>query len=269
MEINKLLEIAIRASLDAGEEIISVYHKTNDVELKEDKSPLTIADRLSHKKILEYLSLTNIPVLSEEGKAIDYDERKKWNLFWMVDPLDGTKEFIKKNDEFTVNIALIENGIPVAGVVYAPVLRDLYFASKESGSYKINISSDSPLRHEKVSVEKLVSLSQRLPVLNDSNTFTVVASRSHMTPETEVFINNLKEKHGELNFISKGSSLKICLVAEGTAEIYPRLAPTMEWDTAAGQAIAMYADKSVVLYKNNKPMSYNKPDLLNEWFVVQ
>ncbi|MFI5218023.1 MAG: 3'(2'),5'-bisphosphate nucleotidase CysQ [Bacteroidia bacterium] len=263
------LETAVKAALAAGNEILSVYNNDAEVELKSDNSPLTIADKLAHKKIVEVLAETLLPVLSEEGKNILYQERKNWNQFWLVDPLDGTKEFIKRNGEFTVNIALIENENPVMGVVYAPVLNILYYAAENLGSYKCSIDEKflSKLFTSEF-FETLTQHSQKLPIENYKNEFTVVASRSHLTSETQSFINDLKLKHGDIKFISSGSSLKICLVAEGTADVYPRLAPTMEWDTAAGHAIAVYSGKSVNCYKNNESIKYNKENLLNEWFVV-
>jgi 3'(2'), 5'-bisphosphate nucleotidase len=264
------LTVSIRAAILAGKEILNVYEGETEVEFKNDNSPLTIADKLSHQKISEGLIPTGLPVLSEEGKSIDFNERKNWKLFWMVDPLDGTKEFIKKNGEFTVNIALIKEGIPVLGVVYAPVLGIIYYGAENFGSYKCSgtVSDLLTITSGLDYLDALVKNSSKLPLENVKETFTVVASRSHLTPETETFINELKAIHGALNFISKGSSLKICLVTEGAADIYPRLAPTMEWDTAAGQAIALYAGKSVKLFKNNEAMKYNKENLLNEWFVV-
>lgn len=264
------LESALVAALAAGSEILSVYYKDFEIELKNDNSPLTIADKLAHKKIIELLAETALPVLSEEGRNILYVERKNWDQFWMVDPLDGTKEFIKHNGEFTVNIALIENENPVMGIVYAPVLNILYYAAENFGSYKCIIDKNllSKIFNENF-FEALAQQSQKLPIENHKNEFTVVASRSHLTPETQSFINDLKSKHEEIIFISSGSSLKICLVAEGTADVYPRLAPTMEWDTAAGHAIALYAGKSVNCYKSNEAMKYNKENLLNEWFVVR
>ena len=264
------LTIALRSAILAGKEILSVYDGEVVVEMKDDKSPLTIADKLSHQKISEGLLTSGLPVLSEEGKSIDFSERKNWKLFWMVDPLDGTKEFIKKNGEFTVNIALVKEGVPVLGVVYAPVLNTIYFGAENFGSYKCT-APVSELLYKSSLDEKLNLLlknSSKLPLEKIKGAYTVVASRSHLTPETETFINDLKTKHGTVDFISKGSSLKICLVTEGTADIYPRLAPTMEWDTAAGQAVALYAGKSVKLFKNNEAMKYNKENLLNEWFVV-
>ncbi|MEO5570230.1 MAG: 3'(2'),5'-bisphosphate nucleotidase CysQ [Bacteroidia bacterium] len=264
------LTLALRAAVLAGKEILSVYDGEVEVELKNDKSPLTIADKLSHQKITEGLLSAGLPVLSEEGKSIDFNERKNWKLFWMVDPLDGTKEFIKKNGEFTVNIALVKEGVPILGVVYAPVLDTIYFGAKNFGSYKSSapVSELITLTSANDFIDALLKNSLKLPLEKTKGTFTVVASRSHLSPETETFIDELKAKHGTVNFISKGSSLKICLVTEGSADIYPRLAPTMEWDTAAGQAVALYAGKSVRLFKNNESMKYNKENLLNEWFVV-
>jgi 3'(2'), 5'-bisphosphate nucleotidase len=271
-ELNKHLRTAINASLKAGEKIIEVYNSDFAVEHKDDKSPLTLADKKSHETIDEILSETKIPVLSEEGKNIPYDERKNWQHLWIVDPLDGTKEFVKRNGEFTVNIALIENQKPILGVIYIPMMKVLYFSSKGLGAYKIDLSP-LPLSLTRRGVggeaEELISLSEKLPLKKSLSKFTVVASRSHLSPETENFINELKSKHGEINFVSSGSSIKLCLVAEGSANIYPRFAPTMEWDTAAGQAIAELAGKTVIDYSTKKSMLYNRENLLNNWFLVE
>ncbi len=260
---NHLLQEVISTALEAGHEIMEVYNSGFNVELKDDRSPLTEADKRAHQVIHQRLS-KYFPVLSEEGKTIPFAERKKWNPFWMVDPLDGTKEFIKRNGEFTVNIALIENQIPVLGVVYAPALNKIYFGVKTSGSFKLEWKEG-----EEKSADEIIRSAFGLPVNLNGRKFTVVASRSHLSPETEKFIDDLKKEHGEIEFKSSGSSLKLCLVAEGAADVYPRLAPTMEWDTAAGQAVVMYAGKAVLNYHSGLPMPYNKPDLLNEWFVVK
>lgn len=262
-EYNHLLQEVIATALEAGHEIMQVYSAAIDVEMKVDCSPLTEADKRAHQVIQQRLS-KHFPVLSEEGKTIPFEERSKWNPFWMVDPLDGTKEFIKRNGEFTVNIALIENHIPVLGVVYAPALHKMYFAEKSSGSFKAEWNQV----HE-INAEELINSAVRIPLKRNGRKFTVVASRSHLSPETEKFIADLKKEHSEIEFKSSGSSLKLCLVAEGVADVYPRLAPTMEWDTAAGHAIALYAGKSVINYHTALTMQYNKPDLLNEWFVVK
>ena len=265
-KLNKLLKIAIKASIEAGEKILEVYNKDFEVEYKDDNSPLTIADKKANDVIETYLSKTDYPVLSEEGKAIPYNERNKWTTFWIVDPLDGTKEFIKRNDEFTVNIALVKNNSPILGVIYIPSQKSLYFASANIGSYKID-NIDSTNIQAKIS--DYIAMGIKLPRGNQNSTFTVVGSKSHMTPETEEFINDLKKNHGTISIVSKGSSLKICMVAEGRANIYPRFAPTMEWDVAAGHAIAKYAGKNIFIANTNNELSYNTETLLNPWFIVK
>jgi len=270
LNFSSLLPVAIAASIEAGKKIMSVYDGDHKIELKEDNSPLTIADKLSNETITQFLLSTNLPVLSEEGKYTDFDERKKWGPFWMVDPLDGTKEFIKRNGEFTVNIALIDKQQSVLGVIYAPVPDVLYFGCHETGSYMLKHASGfkySELSKD-IFLDKIITASVSLPAVVDKKTYTIVASRSHLSPETEVLINDLRQKHGELNFISKGSSLKICLVAEGVADSYPRLAPTMEWDTAAGQAIAENAGCVMTINPSGEKVIYNKESLLNPHFVV-
>ena len=258
-----LLKIAISAALEAAKEILKIYHSDDfEVQLKSDDSPLTKADLVSHQLIESYLKPTNIPILSEEGKDISFDERKDWNELWIVDPIDGTKEFIKRNGEFTVNIALIENHIPTLGVVYAPVLNQLYFSSKKLGSFKLSVDLTD------YDVENLIDSSVKLPLIREDKTYTIVASRSHLSKETLDFIEGIKKDKGDVHLISKGSSLKLCLVAEGSADCYPRFAPTMEWDTAAGQAICEYAGFKVIDWETKENLLYNRPKLLNNWFVV-
>lgn len=247
-----LLNTAIEAARKAGVEIMQVYGSDFAVEKKEDRSPLTLADKNSHKVITELLAATAIPVLSEEGKDIPYAERKNWKRLWIVDPLDGTKEFVKRNGEFTVNIALIEDQQPVLGVIYIPVTKVLYYGTRGAGSFR---------RPENGKEE-------RLPI-NKTKKYTVVASRSHMSSETHQYIEELKKQHGEVEFISSGSSIKICLVAEGSADCYPRFGPTMEWDTASGQAIAECAGKTFMDLSTNSPMRYNRENLLNNFFIVK
>lgn len=262
---------AIDAALKAGEEILSIYNDPAsdfEIERKADNSPLTLADRKAHETIAAILNQTPFPVLSEEGKQLDYAVRKDWNVLWIVDPLDGTKEFIKRNGEFTVNIALVKDGVPVVGVIYVPVKRVLYFAVEGIGAYKT--TELTSLEGDEVTLEQMIQKSKRLPVGDTSrDRFIVVASRSHLSPETEVYINELKSKHGSLECISSGSSIKICLVAEGEADVYPRFAPTMEWDTAAGHAIARAAGMEMYQSGKNEPLLYNKEDLLNPSFVVE
>lgn len=257
-----LLNIAITAAILAGEEILQVYNSSDfGIETKADNSPLTIADRKAHELIVKVLTQTNIPILSEEGKTIPYDERKKWETFWLVDPLDGTKEFIKRNGEFTVNIALINHGSPIMGVIYAPVTSDLYYGEINSGAFKLCVFESSV--GEDIKAED----AKRLPFAKPGN-YSIVASRSHLNSETEAIIKAKELEFGSVDVVSKGSSLKLCMVAEGIANYYPRLAPTMEWDTAAGHAIAVAAGCKVIHYETKEPLIYNKENLLNPWFEV-
>ncbi|PRY13281.1 3'(2'),5'-bisphosphate nucleotidase [Pontibacter ummariensis] len=251
------------AALAAGKEILKVYENEFTVAYKTDQSPLTLADSKSHDIITQYLEQTPYPVLSEEGRDIPFEERSTWPYYWLVDPLDGTKEFVTRTGEFTVNIALIHQGKPVLGAVYTPVKKWLYIGSEGEGAWKLELQ-DHQLP------ENWKEAGQRLPLkLDQERSYTVVGSRSHKSKETDAFIAKLEKKHGQLNFVSMGSSLKICLVVEGTADIYPRLAPTMEWDTAAGDAVARSAGYQVVQYENGDPLLYNKENLLNPWFIVQ
>jgi 3'(2'), 5'-bisphosphate nucleotidase len=246
----------------AGEVIMEIYRRDFQIDYKDDKSPLTEADTKSNEIICEALKnlYPEIPMLSEENKEVLFEDRKDWEYYWCIDPIDGTKEFIKKNDEFTVNIALVHKNVPVLGVVYAPAIDAMYIAKKDEGAF-LN--------------------GQKLPLVQDREKFTVVASKSHLSQETQTFIDDLKSEHPTLESNSKGSSLKLCMVAEGVADIYPRIAPTMEWDTAAAHAIVLEAGKNVYQFDANiksteylksasslKPMVYNKENLLNPYFVV-
>ncbi len=235
----------------AGKAIMKIYDRDFTVEYKNDKSPLTEADLKANDIICNALKnlYPTINIMSEENKQTDYDTRKDWEYYWCIDPIDGTKEFIKKNGEFTVNIALIYKNSPVLGVVYAPALDDMYSAKKGSGAFKNG---------------------QKLPLHVNSNPnekLVIVASKSHLSHETQEFIDSLNTK--EIEQVSKGSSLKLCMVAEGTADIYPRLAPTMEWDTAAADAIVRESGKMTYQIENKQPLVYNKKNLLNLWFVVK
>jgi 3'(2'), 5'-bisphosphate nucleotidase len=262
--MKKLLKTAILAALEAGRVILDIYHSGDfAVEIKGDDSPLTKADTASHNTIMSYLNKTSIPVLSEEGKAISYEERKNWKQLWIVDPIDGTKEFIKRNGEFTVNIALVENQKTLIGVIFVPVTGELYFSTKEMGAFKVAVDLKD------YDLETLILNGKKLPLQREDNTFTIVASRSHMSPETESYVQEMRDLHGEVNLISKGSSLKLCTVAEGQANCYPRFAPTMEWDTAAGQAICEHAGFQVIDWSTKENMLYNREELLNAWFLVK
>ncbi|MGL4293832.1 MAG: 3'(2'),5'-bisphosphate nucleotidase CysQ [Bacteroidales bacterium] len=266
--MTEILDLAIRAALEAGDEIMTIYTDPNsdfEIERKNDNSPLTIADKKSNEVIMSFLQNTPYPVLSEEGKQISFEERSNWQTLWIVDPLDGTKEFIKRNGEFTVNIALVSKGIPLMGVIYLPVKRILYFGAQNIGSFKTEIK-DSYTGDFSVNTAEALS---RLPEKDKARPFRVVASRSHCSEETKAFIEKLEKTHGTAELVSSGSSIKICMVAEGSADIYPRFAPTMEWDTAAGHAIALYAGKQIYQQDNITPLAYNKENLLNPFFIVR
>lgn len=264
MELRELLITAIQAALKGGEAILKVYEGDIAVEYKEDNSPLTEADKNANAAITELLNRLDVPVLSEEGRSIPFAERSNWKRLWVVDPLDGTKEFVKRNGEFTVNIALVENGTPILGVIYVPVYDTLYFAAREIGSFKFDkgsISADMDL-------DELIKGSVALPEQGE-RPYTMVGSRSHMSPETTAYFEEIKREHPDAQVLSRGSSLKLCMVAEGSADVYPRFAPTMEWDTAAGHAIALQSGFEVVNPESEKPLLYNKEDLLNPWFIVK
>ena len=263
MSINDNLDLAIKASLKAGDVIMQVYNTVFDVEIKDDKSPLTEADKRANDIINSFLKLTPIPIISEENKQIDYTTRKHWDKCWIVDPVDGTKEFIKRNGEFTVNIALVEKGVPQLGVIYVPVTKTLYFADVlKKQAFK------SELTTHKASINEVLQLSKPLKTKESNKEVEVVGSRSHMSQETLDFVESLKASGKNIKIVSKGSSLKFCLVAEGNADVYPRFAPTMEWDTAAGQAICNAVGIEVISKETNQPLLYNKENLLNPWFLV-
>ncbi len=261
--MNSDLITAINASIQAGKKILEIYNQDFEVEYKADESPLTAADKASDLIIKSFLE-NSYPILSEEGKSIPFEERKNWAKFWLVDPLDGTKEFIKKNGEFTVNIALIKGNLPVLGVVFQPVTATLYFGSKDLGSFVCQLDN----LESNYSLDQIMLKSEELANREFPDIYTIVASRSHLSKETEDFINRCKIKYGEANLISKGSSIKLCLVAERKAHVYPRVAPTMEWDTAAAHAVAKFAGCKVLNYDSREELVYNKENLLNPSFIV-
>ena len=262
MNFKDLLKTAINASIEGGAAIMRVYNSDFDIEKKLDNSPLTLADKNCNEVIEKSLFKTGIPILSEEGSQTPYEERKKWEYFWLVDPLDGTKEFIKRNGEFTVNIALIHEGTPVMGVIYVPVQQVLYFALEGLGSYKVSKNSYVD------SIDALVLNANRLPINYKKDKYVIVGSRSHMSIETKLFFEEKKKEYEDIDILSIGSSLKLCMVAEGKADAYPRYAPTMEWDTGAGHAIAKFAGFFVKQYNSPDDVVYNKENLLNPWFLV-
>jgi len=258
----------MEAALDAGKAILEVYRKSDfKTELKEDASPVTEADHAAHDVISKHLLGTGIPVLSEEGREIPYEERKTWKKFWLVDPLDGTKEFIRRNGEFTVNIALIQEQKAIIGILYAPLLDIMYYSNSRTTAFRMQDFSQKWSGRE--SADELYSQSESLPLESKDQEFRVVASRSHINRETRKYIESLKKNHPDLELVSRGSALKFCLVAEGTANIYPRFGPTWEWDTGAGHAIAEAAGCKVTLLDERNPLNYNKEELLNPGFIVR
>ena len=265
MNIKQQLSIAIEASIEAGKEIIKVY-ETNDFqeEAKSDNSPITIADKNAHNKIIIFLEKTNIPILSEEGIHLNFEKRKKWNYFWLVDPLDGTKEFIKRNGDFTVNIALIKKDTPIASVIYVPVTKILYFADIEQGTFKIKDATSI----NDFNFDTLIKHSVQLPLPKENRPYTVVGSRSHLNEKTKNYIEELKKTHPNLKLLGVGSSLKLCMIAEGKADIYPRFGPTMEWDIASGHAIIIASGASIKKADGAKVV-YNKENLLSPYFIAK
>ena len=273
---------ALIAATKAGEAILEVYHGEIDVSYKEDDSPLTLADKRAHSAIADHLSsdsTRSIPILSEEGKHTPYEERKGGEYYWLVDPLDGTKEFVKRTDEFTVNIALIKKNRPVLGVVFLPAIGSLYFAAEGLGSYKLEdvgaigqlVAGAGEFFEEERPLKQLIEAAIRLPVQQSFNKSTdqlnLVGSRSHGTEALSEFVEKVKQQYRKVDFVPAGSALKLCLVAEGSADIYPRFGPTMEWDTAAGHCVVEQSGGKVVDMKKKAPLDYNKRDLHNPYFV--
>ncbi len=290
MPFEQLLITGLRASQLAGSAILSVYNTAFDVEYKQDESPLTLADKRSHEIIKRELeeNFPDIPMLSEEGKDIPYEESKDWEYFWVVDPLDGTKEFVKKNGEFTVNIALMHYNRPVLGIIYIPVSGAVYYSVDKKGSFKAGADgpktgrsilkdigeSALPLKNHRPVFDKLISASAQLQGSKNKKEgeghpcINVIVSRSHMTDDTEAFLDKLEKKYKNINKLSIGSSIKLCAIAEGKADVYPRFAPTMEWDTAAGQAIIEQAGGYFVQAGTYESFEYNKKNLVNPWFIA-
>jgi len=253
VNLTKLLTLAHHASAAACEQILEVYNSSDfQTEAKGDNSPLTLADRKAHQAIVAVLESSGFPILSEEGKSIPYEERKNWDIFWMVDPLDGTKEFIKRNGEFTVNIALIQNGKPVMGVVAVPVSGETYYGGVGKGAF-LEVNG------------KVTTLPARKTIDLKQSGLRVVASRSHMNEDTQRFIDSLNDP----SLVSSGSSLKFMLLASGKADVYPRFAPTMEWDTAAAHAVVNAVGLQVFQQNSDRELLYNKPDLLNPYFLCK
>jgi 3'(2'), 5'-bisphosphate nucleotidase len=258
------LKLAVKAAILAGKEIMKVYARDFDVTIKKDNSPLTEADQAANAVIVNLLQQTPVPIISEENKQLPYEIRKDWNRCWIVDPLDGTKEFIKKNDEFTVNIALVEKGLPVMGVILVPATGELYYAVVDDNkAYKVKLESENE------SVESLFAKAKIITPFIHPILLRVVGSRSHMNEATSSFMEKMeRETDRTPQIVPKGSSLKFCLIAEGFADVYPRYGPTMEWDTAAGHAICRAVGIPVIDMTSGKEMKYNKENLLNNHFIV-
>lgn len=273
-EVNWLeenLSVAVKAAFLAGKEIMRVYNRDFAVENKNDNSPLTEADKKANDIINDLLNHTGIPIISEENTNVEYKERKDWEYCWVVDPLDGTKEFIKRNDEFTVNIALIKEGVPILGVVYVPVFGLMYTGNTEAGKvFKKDFTGveahDGDFMNDATHLE---GKNSRKEIDTHYKKLRVVGSRSHMNQETLNYIKEYNTNRLPLEVIPKGSSLKFCSVLEGSADLYPRLAPTMEWDTAAAHAICNAGGISVKSLVTGKELRYNKESLLNPWFVCE
>lgn len=265
-----LLPEQFNAAVRAGAAIMKIYKNSDDydISLKSDHTPITIADRMAHDTIKEALGSTRIPILSEEGRSMLYDERKNWELFWLVDPLDGTVEFIKGNNEFTVNIALMENNICISAIVYVPYHHKIYIAERGRGAWVME--DVAPDAEASFTYDDIHSGIRSLPLTEQSHeVFRVAVSRSHQTPETHEHIAMLRATHPDLEIVEQGSSYKFCLLAEGSVDYYIRTTTTSEWDTAAGELILLEAGGSTYAYPTGEPLAYNKESLDNPWFVAK
>ena len=262
-----LLPCAFNAAVRAGAEIMKVYHRRAeyDIEVKSDNTPLTLADRLAHSKIKEVLGETRIPILSEEGREMLYDERKNWEMFWLVDPLDGTIEFIKGNNEFTVNIALMAENRCVSAVIYVPYLCKAYFAELDGGA--MVVEGITPSEDASYTDNDIRARARRLPLNREAHSpFRIAVSRSHQTAETALYVEEMRKHHTDIEVVEQGSSYKFCLLAEGAIDYYPRTTATYEWDTAAAELILTEAGGRVHSLPGKEALRYNKSDLRNPWF---
>jgi 3'(2'), 5'-bisphosphate nucleotidase len=267
-DIDSLLKLALKASIMAGEEILRIYETDFGVNIKSDSTPVTSADIAASKSIIKDLAQTKINVLSEEDVQFDFSDRRNWDRIWIVDPLDGTKEFVKRNGEFTVNIALVEKNRPIIGVIYSPVSRSLYFSSVEGGSFKVNGHDVLEIMNNNFEVDKIIAKAKKLPLQQQPPTYTLIASRSHLSTEVNERIQKAKNEHSAVDVINTGSSIKFCWIAEGLAHEYPRFGTTMEWDTAAGQCIIEQTGGRVIDLSTNEPITYNRENLKNNNFIA-
>jgi len=258
----------INASIDAGKIIMDVYQQSFEIATKSDNTPVTIADKQSSQKIISSLKHHQLPIISEEDIYINENENPNFNTFFVVDPLDGTREFIKRNGEFTVNIALIENKEPVLGVVYAPALNVMYYAMKNFGAYKISDDNLKKLMIRNYTLDDILELSDKLPIYNLPNVYTIITSRSHLDEKTSAYIDIKRREHSIIEYIRMGSSIKMCLLAEGKAHEYPRFGRTMEWDTAASHIILKEAGGNILDAKHLQPLQYQKENFENPDFIA-
>ena len=266
-----LLPPLFNAAVRAGAEIMKIYkHRDDyDISLKSDRTPITVADRAAHRTIREYLGPTRIPILSEEGREMGYEERRNWELYWLVDPLDGTVEFIKGNNEFTVNIALMENNVCIGAVIYVPYYNRMYLAGRDAGAYlKEGVAPDSTAGY---GYEAIMEGLRPLPLADEAphGRLRVAVSRSHQTPETHEHIDRLRERFPDLEVVEQGSSYKFCLLAEGRVDYYVRTTHTYEWDTAAGELILAEAGGETRSLADGSALRYNEADLHNPWFCCR
>lgn len=264
-----LLPKAYNAAIRAGAAILEIYTSGDciEVDIKEDMTPITLADRRAHSIIREYLGQTRIPLLSEEGREMLYAERKDWDLFWMVDPLDGTVEFLKGNGEFTVNIALMADNRPAFGVIYVPYKGIIYFCDEELGAFRASVEADGSAEYTYESIIREVEI---LPVTSGRNIpLKIAVSRSHRNEATDRHLEEVLKNHPGAEIVEQGSSYKLCLLAEGSVDYYPRTSDTYEWDTAAGEAILDMAGGRIYALEGSRRLQYNKESLINPHFVCR
>lgn len=265
-----LLPKAFNAALRAGADILEIYNHGEDLDIsiKEDRTPITVADRKAHTVIKEYLAKTHVPLLSEEGREMLYEERRGWDLYWIVDPLDGTKEFIKGNGEFTVNIALMLDNRPVLSVIYVPYIGKMYFADRERGSFlKENVAAEPEAEYD---INDILAGARRLPLNTEpNNPIRIAVSRSHNTDETYRYIDIIKRKFPDAVIVEQGSSYKFGLLAEGAVDCYVRTTHTYEWDTAAGELILELTEGATHSLPGREKLEYNKISLLNPHFICK
>jgi 3'(2'), 5'-bisphosphate nucleotidase len=259
---------AFRAAIIAGKRILEIFNAEDfQVAMKSDNSPISSADREAHEIIKRLLLNSRIPILSEEGRDMQFEERKAWDILWIVDPLDGTRQFIQKREEFTVNIAFVVGGNPLFGVVYAPAIGDVYFGIKETGSFKINVKNRDLSDY---SLQQILAESKKLgPLPKTNGKYTILASYNHVNRETLEYIAEMRKTYPEVEVKKVGSSLKMCMLADGIGDVYVRHTETYEWDTAAAQSILEGVGWCINALDTNEPLTYNKESLLNPYFICK